>query len=127
MGIHKFINAVFTGSEISIYGDGAQTRDFTYISDIVKANIQAANCQSNWSSLNIGGGGRISVNDLIELIENAVGKKANIRYTQNQKGDVEHTYADVSLAKEVIGYKPEIGIKAGIKKHVEHLQKLSNK
>lgn len=123
MGIYKFIKASLNESEITIYSDGGQTRDFTYISDIVKANIQAANCKSNWSCLNIGGGSRISVNDLIELIGNAVGKKANIRHIQSQKGDVEHTYADVSLARKVIGYEPEIDIEVGIKKHVEHLQK----
>ena len=123
MGIHKFIKASLNGSEITIYGDGSQTRDFTYISDIVKANIQAAKCKSDWSCLNIGGGSRISVSDLIKLIGNAVGKKANIGHIQSQKGDVAHTYADVSLAREVIGYKPEIDIEVGIKKHVGHLQK----
>jgi UDP-glucose 4-epimerase len=122
MGIYKFIKAALNGSEITIYGDGKQTRDFTYISDIVKANIQATKCKSDWACLNIGGGSRISVNDLLKLIENKTGHKLNIKYAQNQKGDVEHTYADVSAAKDIIGYIPEINIEAGIGKHVEFLR-----
>lgn len=123
MGIHKFIKAALTGSEINIYGDGNQTRDFTYISDVVKANIQAAKSESNWACLNIGGGSRITINDLMKIIEKAVGNKVNLKYIQNQKGDVKHTYADVSLANELVGYSPQVGIEAGIEKHVDFLKK----
>ena len=122
MGIHKFIKDALSESEITIYGNGVQTRDFTYISDIVKANIQAAKCKSNWSCLNIGGGSRISVIDLLKIIEKATGHKLKIKHIQDQKGDVKHTYADTSAAKETIGYVPEIDIKTGIKKHVGFLQ-----
>jgi nucleoside-diphosphate-sugar epimerase len=124
MGIHKFINAVLTGSQISIFGNGNQTRDFTYISDIVTANILAAHCTSDWTCLNIGGGSRISINDLINLIETIVKRKANVRYIQNQKGDVKHTYADVTLAKEIIGYYPEVDIETGIVNQVQFLQEI---
>ncbi len=122
MGIYKFINAAFKGDEIPIYGNGTQTRDFTYITDIIKANLQAANCDSDWSCLNIGGGSRISINELLNLISKITGKELNVRYLQSQKGDVDHTYADISLAKKVIGYEPEVNIKEGVKKQVEFLQ-----
>ncbi len=122
MGIYKFISAALKGNEIAIYGTGTQTRDFTYIFDVIKANLQAANCRLDWACLNIGGGGRISINDLLNLIEKVTGNGMNVRYIQTQKGDVDHTYADVSLAKEVIGYAPEVNIEEGIKKQVRFLQ-----
>jgi nucleoside-diphosphate-sugar epimerase len=122
MGIHKFITAAIKGNEITIYGNGDQTRDFTYISDIVKANIQAAKCESDWACFNIGGGSRISVKKLLDIIEKAVEKRIKIKYVDSQKGDVKDTHADTSLANEVIGYIPEVDIEAGIKKHVEYLR-----
>ena len=124
MGIHKFIKAALNGTEITIYGDGKQTRDFTYISDIVKANIQAANCKLDWPCLNIGGGSRISVSDLLKIIEDTTGCKLKIKYTHDQKGDVRHTDADTSAAKEIIGYVPEIDIETGIGIHVEYLRNI---
>ncbi len=122
MGIYKFISAALKGNEITIYGTGTQTRDFTYIFDVIKANLQAANCRLDWACLNIGGGSRISINELLDLIEKVTGNDMNVRYFQTQKGDVDHTYADISLAKEVIGYAPEVNIEEGIKKQVRFLQ-----
>lgn len=121
MGIYKFIEAALKGTEIAIFGTGTQTRDFTYISDIINANLQAINCDSNWSCLNIGGGSRISINELLNLISKITGKELNVTYIQSQKGDVDHTYADISLAKKVIGYVPEMNIENGIKKQVDFL------
>ncbi len=122
MGIYKFISAALKGNEITIYGTGMQTRDFTYISDVIKANLHAANCHTDWASLNIGGGSRISINELLNLIGKTTGKDITVRYIQNQKGDVDHTYADVSLAKEIIGYSPQVNIEEGISKQVNFLR-----
>lgn len=122
MGIYKFIKSALNGEQITIYGNGEQTRDFTYISDIVKANIQAAKCNSNWTCLNIGGGSRISINELLSLIGDKVNNNLNIKYSQDQKGDVKHTYADTSLAREKIGYSPEISIEVGIENQVKFMK-----
>lgn len=126
MGIHKFITAALKGDEITIYGNGQQTRDFTYISDIVKANLHAAKCEPDWISLNIGGGSRISVAELLRIIEKTVGKQIKLKYVETQKGDVIDTYADTALAREVIGYKPEVNVETGIEKQVDFRREILN-
>lgn len=119
MGINKFVHAVLNDDIIEIYGDGSQTRDFTYVSDVVQANLLAARSDAAGESFNIGGGSRISVNDLVGLIEDAAGKDAQIKYIEAQKGDVKHTYADVTKAGRLIGYKPVVGIREGVRRYVE--------
>lgn len=121
MGIYKFIDAAIKGNEITIYGDGEQTRDFTYVSDVVKANLQSSKCDVDCISLNIGGGSRISIIELLKIIEKSVGKQIIIKYIENQKGDVKDTYANITLAREIIGYKPEVDIEVGIEKQVEYM------
>lgn len=118
MAIAKFVNAAMKGGVIEVYGDANQTRDFTYISDAVNANFLAAKSDVKGESFNIGGGSRISVNDLVGLIKDAVGKDVKVRHIEEQKGDVRDTYADTTRARELIGYVPEIGIKDGIIKYV---------
>jgi len=71
-----------------IFGDGEQTRDLTYVDDAVEANILAAESNSVGETFNIGGGSRISVNDLIKIIARTIGKKAKVKYIEKQKGDV---------------------------------------
>lgn len=93
MGIHKFIRAIQNGEEITIYGDGHQTRDFTYVDDVVDANILAAKTNICGEVFNIGGGNRISVIELIQEIEEVTGTKTNIRIESFQKGDVTDTWA----------------------------------
>jgi UDP-glucose 4-epimerase len=126
MGIHKFIKAALRGEEITIYGNGEQTRDFTYISDIVKANMQAAECEPEWISLNIGGGSRISIEELLRIIEKTVGDPIRINYEETQKGDVKDTHADTTLAREVINYDPKVNVENGIKKQVDFMKEILN-
>jgi len=118
MGINKFVHAVLNEDRIEVYGDGNQTRDFTFISDVVEANLLAAYSDVIGEYFNIGGGSRISVNDLLKLIEKVVGKDVHIKYIEMQKGDVQHTFADVTKAEKMIGYKSVIGIEQGIIKYV---------
>ena len=96
MAIHKFVKAIFNGDEITVFGDGTQTRDFTFVDDVVEATILAAESNSVGEVFNIGGGSRVSVNDLIEMMEDIIGKKAKVKYIEKQKGDVRDTLADVS-------------------------------
>lgn len=118
MGINKFVYAAMNENVIEVYGDGTQTRDFTFISDIVQANILASDTDIIGEVFNIGGGSRISVNELLSLIEKAVGKEMHINHINKQKGDVNHTYADVTKAQKLIGYKPIVTIDEGIEKYV---------
>ena len=118
MAIHKFVKAIFNGEEITIFGDGMQTRDFTYVDDAVEANIFAAESDIVGEIFNIGGGSRISVNALIEEIEKLVGKEAKIKYIEKQKGDARDTLADVSKAKEKLRWKPKANIEEGLKRYI---------
>ncbi|MEE8402138.1 MAG: hypothetical protein V3R93_00125, partial [Candidatus Hydrothermarchaeaceae archaeon] len=99
-----------------------QTRDFTYISDIVDANILAMGPGLDGEVFNIGGGSRITVNEAIHFIEEITGKTAMVRYIEMQKGDAKHTLADITKGQEVLGYKPNIGIMDGLKKEYDWIK-----
>ena len=119
MAIHKFVKAVFRGDEISVFGDGTQTRDFTYVDDAVEANILGAKSNLAGEVFNVGGGSRISVIELIGEIERIIGKKAQILYVEKQKGDVRDTWADVSKAKAKMNWSPRVDINKGLKRFVD--------
>ncbi len=123
MAFHKFLRAVITGGEIEVYGTGEQTRDFTYIGDAVEANLAAFSSGVNGEAYNVGGGSRIRLIECIRLIEEISGKKANLRFTDPQRGDAKHTYADVSKAKKDFGYSPVFGIREGLTEHYNWLKK----
>lgn len=118
MGINKFVNAVLKDDAITIYGDGHQTRDFTYIDDAVEANILAATSGVSGEAINIGGGNRISVVDLIRAIEEATGKAALLQYIEEQKGDVRDTRADATKAERVLGWRARVKIRDGLERYI---------
>ena len=122
MAFHKFISAVMKGGQIEIYGNGEQTRDFTYIDDAVQANIQAFKDGMSGQVYNIGGGSRIKLIDAISIIEELVGNKANLIYTEPQRGDARHTFSDVSKAVADFSYSPRTDVKSGLEKHYEWLK-----
>lgn len=122
MGFHKFISAIILGREIEIFGTGEQTRDFTFIDDVVEANLQAFLRGKEGEVYNIGGGGRIGLSQAIRAIEEISGKKAHLKYTEPQRGDAKHTYADISKAKRDFGYNPKVDIYEGLKRHYEWLR-----
>lgn len=123
MAIHKFVRAIIRGEEVTVYGDGTHMRDFTYISDVVQANLVAAKKSAEGGTFNIGGGSEISVNELIEKISEEVGKDAIIRYIDRQKGDAGFTLADVSRARDVLGWVPKVSLDEGLAKYVEGVKR----
>jgi len=123
MGINKFVRAVLNGEAITVYGDGTQTRDFTYIDDVVEANVLAATSDVRGEVFNIGGGNRISVNDLIAAIEAATGKSAAVEHSAEQKGDVKDTRADTRKAAEFLGWHARTGIARGLERYVDWIRK----
>ena len=127
MAINKFVSDILKGKPITVYGDGKQTRDFTFVSDVVEANLLAAKFSENETVFNIGGGSRISVKDLIFDIETAVGKKAIFSHTESQKGDARDTLADNSNARRQLGWRPRVAIREGIEKYVQWRTKKMNK
>lgn len=120
MAINKFVKAISNGDEITIFGDGTQTRDFTFVSDIVNANVLAAESECSGEVFNVGGGSRISVNELIRAMEQIIGKKANIKFCDAQKGDAKDTLADNKKARIILGWKPNTGICEGLIKYLEY-------
>ncbi|MFC1967372.1 NAD-dependent epimerase/dehydratase family protein [Chloroflexota bacterium] len=121
MAINMFVRAVSDGGEITVYGDGEQTRDFTYVSDIVDANLLAAGSGLAGQIFNIGGGSRITVNELVRKLEKATGKPARLKYIEQQKGDVRDTLADVSRAGKLLKWQPQVGIDEGLRQYVDWL------
>ncbi|OYT62110.1 UDP-glucose 4-epimerase [Methanosarcinales archaeon ex4484_138] len=118
MAIHLFVKNILNDREITVYGDGNQTRDFTFVDDVVEANLLSALGDVQGEVFNVGGGTRISVNELIRTIEEISGKRATVRYIVKQKGDVNDTLADVSKIGE-LGWKPGVGIRKGVERFVE--------
>lgn len=113
----KFIGKIIKDEEIEIYGDGNQTRDFTFVSDVVNGTILA--CNRGRGVYNIGSGNSISVNKMISLIENIMNKKIRTKHIERQQGDVTHTWSSIEKAKKEIGYEPKVSVEEGIKRHVD--------
>jgi nucleoside-diphosphate-sugar epimerase len=114
MAFHKFISATIKDEPITLYGDGDQTRDFTFVSDAVSANVLAATRGMPGRVYNIGGGSRVSVNDVLQVIERVTGRRPEVKIDPVQKGDMRHTYADTSRARTELGYAPTVGLEAGL-------------
>ena len=124
MAFHKFIRAIMQGQELPLFGTGEQTRDFTFIADIVAANLAAAERGEPGGVYNIGGGSRISVNEIFALLEQATGIKPRIKRLPVQPGDVTHTGADISRAQRDLGYDPKHPIAQGLQAEVEYIRQL---
>ena len=118
MAINKFFSSILTGNEIVVYGDGEQKRDFTFIDDAVNAILTAAESRVVGDVFNVGGGSTISVNRLINEIEEITGKKARVTYIEKQKGDVKNTEANLEKIETVLRWKPTISIRTGLKKYM---------
>ena len=118
MAINIFAGKMLRGEPIQIYGDGKQSRDFTYVEDIVAGTILAGKSNLKSGTFNLGSGESITLNRLLELIGKAAGKTPNLDYTDSAIGDVMHTKASISNAKKKLGYNPEFNIEDGIKKYV---------
>lgn len=124
MAFHKFIKAILLDQEIEVYGDGEQTRDFTYVDDIVTANLAAAEGGPEGSAINVGGGSRVTLNETLAELQTIIGKHARLRHTEAQPGDARHTAADITLAQKLLDYKPTVGVKDGLRQEVAWLRNL---
>jgi len=119
MAIHKFTRLIDQDEKIPIYGDGSARRDYTYIDDLIEGILAVMHHHRGFEIYNLGESQTTSLNELIHLIEEAFGKKANIEMLEPQPGDVSITYADISKAERKLGYHPKIKIEEGIKRFVE--------
>ncbi len=120
LAIYKFTKLIEEGKPIPVFGDGMYKRDFTYVTEIINGIVSSIKYdKSSFEIFNLGESHTTSVVDLVKLIENALGKKAVIDWQPAQAGDVPLTYADVSKAEKLLGYKPKTKPEEGIKKFVE--------
>jgi nucleoside-diphosphate-sugar epimerase len=123
MAFNRFIKAALSGAPITLYGDGKQTRDFTYVDDAVDATIAAGERGVPGRAYNIGGGSRVTVNHVIDVIGRIIGKTVEVRREPAQKGDMHDTYADTSLARGDLGYQPKVPLEQGIEAEYRWLSK----
>lgn len=125
LAISIFTRKMFKNEKITIFGDGTQTRDFTYIEDIVNANMKLLdNSRTNGKVVNIGSGKSISINKLVTILKQITQSQSKLEYIEVQKGDVEHTLADVRLARELVRYESTVDIYEGLKTFAEFDKKL---
>ena len=114
MGFHRFISAAIAGDPITLYGDGEQTRDFTFVHDAVAATIAAGERGVPGRAYNIGGGSRVSINQVLDIIGRVSGRSLDVRREPAQKGDMRDTFADTSLARADLGFGPTVSLEEGI-------------
>ncbi len=123
MAFHIFIKSILEGKPVVIFGDGQQSRNFTHVDDIVRANLLAAESELTGEVFNIGGDGEgVVLNDAISLIEKNLGIEAVREYREVAKGDVRHTSADTTRAQELLGYRPKVDFKEGLKREIDWLR-----
>jgi nucleoside-diphosphate-sugar epimerase len=114
MGFHRFLRATILGEPIAVYGDGEQTRDFTFVADAVGATVAAATRGVPGRVYNIGGGSRVSINQVFEMIGRVTGSQPRLHLDPAQKGDMRHTYADTSRARRDLAFAPAVGLEEGL-------------
>ena len=122
MAFTRFFYSIIKEQKLTIFGNGEQTRDFTYVDDVVKATVNAATSNSVGEILNIGGGSVFSIVQIIEFMKEITGKELEIDFKKEQKGDVKHTSADISKSEKLIDYKPSIDIKYGLTQQYEYIK-----
>jgi nucleoside-diphosphate-sugar epimerase len=124
MAFRKFIESALDGRPFSVYGDGSQTRDFTYVLDAVRSNLLAVSCEKPWEVFNTGGGARVEFSEtlamLTDLLKDRVpGLEPEVQYKETALGDVKDTFADRSHVESTIGYRPSITFAEGLAREVD--------
>ncbi|WP_175638541.1 NAD-dependent epimerase/dehydratase family protein [Metabacillus schmidteae] len=123
MAFHRFIAQILKEEPITIFGDGTQSRDFTFISDCVEATSSVLHHDHLIGrTINIGGKERASINEIITMLEQITGKKAKINYTDKVSGEPKHTWADITLAQTLLNYDPKISLKEGLAREMNYIR-----
>lgn len=118
--IPAFVTAILKDEQPIVFGDGEQSRDFTYVDSVVEANLLAAKAKATSGEvINIACGQAVTVNETIRLINELVGKNIKPIYTDLRPGDVKHSLADITLARKLIGFKPKVSFRQGLEKAIE--------
>lgn len=124
MAFHKFIRALLLDEPITVYGDGKQSRDFTYVDDIVAANLAAMHHGRLGGCYNLGGGVHVTIKEVLDLLELITGKHGHVYYDLRQFGDATHTVADTTAARTELGFEPAFTLVDGLHKEVSWMSEL---
>lgn len=116
--ISVFIDQALSGEDITVHGDGEQTRDFVYIDDVVQANLKAATTDAVGEAYNVGTGESVTIRELAELIQDITDTDSDIVHTDARTGDIEHSEADISKAKAHLEYEPTVSLREGLEQTV---------
>jgi UDP-glucose 4-epimerase len=127
MAFHRFCKAIIDHEPLHVFDDGAQTRDFTYVDDIVEANMRAATFETQGSIMNIAGGSRVTLREVITLLEEISSAKIEVLFEEKQHGDVRDTFADISNAQHLMGYQPLTSLKDGLSQEFAAIVSLYSK
>jgi len=118
-----FVDRMLRGQTLTIFGDGEQTRDFVNARDVARANLLAGMSRGVCGAFNIGSATRVTINRLVELLRDAGGMKPAVEHGRQRKGDVRHSLADVSAARQALGFEPTVPLDAGLKEYVDWAKK----
>ncbi|WP_221563418.1 NAD-dependent epimerase/dehydratase family protein [Alkalihalobacillus sp. TS-13] len=125
MAFHIFIKQIMQDKPITIIGDGKQSRDFTFVTDCVEGTASVINCENCvGTTINIGGKENATILEVIDTLEELIGKKAAVTFQPAAKGEPKHTWADISKAGRLLNYQPDVSLKEGLKKEIEDLAQL---
>ena len=126
MALARFMQALSIGQEIEVFGDGEQARDFTYISDAVDGTIKAATANIAGQVINLGGGSRVTINQVLAALEEISGMTARKRHLPSAPGDPKHAVASINLARERLGWEPRVSLREGLTKQWQWFQESQN-
>ena len=114
MAFRRFLEAAYAGEPVVVYGDGEQTRDFTCVHDAVRANLLAMGAPIQAEAINVGGGRRVTLNEVLDLVGRSTGRRLQVVRGPAQAGDARHTGADGTRAEALLGYRPEVTLEEGM-------------
>ncbi|MBC7287336.1 MAG: SDR family NAD(P)-dependent oxidoreductase [Armatimonadetes bacterium] len=118
LAINKFVRLMFAGEPIPVFGDGTTSRDYTYVGDIVRGILAAIDRNLEYAVINLGNSRPVKLMELIEALERVTGVEAKIEHLPPQPGDMPHTYADITRARELLNWQPEVSLDEGLAEFV---------
>jgi UDP-glucose 4-epimerase len=124
MGFYKFIRATLSDESVEVFGDGNQTRDFTFVDDVVDATVGALENGPEGEALNVGGGSSVTLNQALDVLAQALGRPVKRHHIETQKGDVTDTLSDNSRAREVLGFAPKVALYDGLARQCEWMRSI---
>lgn len=123
LAIRKFAQRILEGQEVPVFGDGSTQRDYTYVDDVVRGLELALECEYPFEVFNLGNSRTLRLDDLVKILETALGRKAIVKRLPPQPGDMQVTCADLAKSRRMLGYEPKVSFEEGLRRFVEWLKK----